>query len=103
MQETVMSRVNAKGSGPGLPKLGPRGLVPKLLVSTAIALGSGMIAEAANADPGPSDTHPNPFSTLGCSCQGTDLTGSHAPSVEVDRGIIAGAHAAITSAAPQPE
>jgi hypothetical protein len=78
--------------------------VPKLLVSAAIVLGSGVVGAAgANADPGPSGNPPNPFGTLGCSCQETDLTGSHAPSVEVDRGIIAGAHGEASWTEPRPE
>jgi hypothetical protein len=83
---------------------GRRGLLPRLLVSSAIVLGSGVLgAAAANADPGPSGSPANPFGTLGCSCQETELTGSHAPGAEIERGVIAGAHGAATRTEPRPE
>jgi hypothetical protein len=66
-------------------------MITKILVSAAIALGSGVgIAAPASADPNPSGTDPNPFGALSCSCrEGTAPAGSPAPG-DIERGIRAG-------------
>jgi hypothetical protein len=61
-------------------------MITKLLVSAAIVLGSVWGAASASADPSPSDTQPNPFGSLTCSCQ-TTPAGGPALSAELDRGL----------------
>lgn len=62
-------------------------MITKLLVSAAIVLGSLWGAAPASADPSPSDTQPNPFGSLTCSCQTTTPAGGPALSAELDRGL----------------
>ena len=62
-------------------------MITKLLVSAAIFRGSVWGAAPANADPSPSDTQPNPFGSLTCSCQETTPTDGPALSAELDRGL----------------
>lgn len=55
--------------------------ITNLLISTAIALGSGVGGTAtASADP-------NPFGTLGCSCRDMAPVGGPVVGEETDRGI----------------
>jgi hypothetical protein len=65
-------------------------MITKLLVSAAIVLGSVWGAAAASADPNPSDTQPNPFGGLTCSCQKTTPADGPALSAELDRGLREG-------------
>jgi hypothetical protein len=75
-------------------KYGYRQVITKILVSAAIVLGSCFVAAApASADPNPSDTDPNPFGALTCSCQETAPAGSPALREEINRGIRKGASA----------
>jgi hypothetical protein len=62
-------------------------MITKLLVSAAIVLGSVWGAASASADPSPSDTQPNPFGSLTCSCQETTPADGPALSAELDRGL----------------
>jgi hypothetical protein len=62
-------------------------MMTKYLVSAAIVLGSVWGAAPASADPSPSDTQPNPFGSLTCSCQGTTPADGPALRAEVDRGL----------------
>jgi hypothetical protein len=63
-------------------------MITKMLVSTAIVLGSLVAGAApASADPNQSDTNPNPFGSLTCSCQETTPAGGPALTAELDRGI----------------
>jgi len=62
-------------------------MITKLLVSAAIVLGSVWGAAPASADPSPSDTQPNPFRSLTCSCQETTPAYGLALSAELNRGL----------------
>jgi hypothetical protein len=62
-------------------------MITKLLVSAAIVLGSVWGAAPASADPSPSDTQPNPFGSLTCSCQETTPADRPALSAELNRGL----------------
>jgi hypothetical protein len=62
-------------------------MITKLLVSAAIVLGSVWGAAPASADPSQSDTQPNPFGSLTCSCQETTPANGPARSAELDRGL----------------
>jgi hypothetical protein len=84
---------NPKQSALNLLKSDPRVLFTKITVSAAIVLGSCVVGMAqASAEPEPSDTHPNPFGALGCSCQVPALASSSVPTAELDRGIWDAAH-----------
>jgi hypothetical protein len=66
-------------------------MITRLLVSAAIALGSGVgLAAPASADTNPIGTGPNPFGALSCSCRETAAPGSPALREEMERGIRAG-------------
>jgi hypothetical protein len=62
-------------------------MITKLLVSAAIVLGSVWGAAPASADPSQSDTQPNPFGSLTCSCQETTPADGPALSAELNRGL----------------
>jgi hypothetical protein len=63
-------------------------MIPKMLVSTAIVLGSLVVGAApASADPNPSDAHQNPFGSLTSSSRGTVPASGSALAQELDRGI----------------
>jgi hypothetical protein len=62
-------------------------MITKMLVSAAIVLGSVWGAAPASAGPSPSDTQPNPFGSLTCSCQETTPAHGPALSEELDRGL----------------
>jgi hypothetical protein len=62
-------------------------MMTKLLVSAAVVLGSVWGAAPASADPSSSDTQPNPFGSLTCSCQETTPANGPALSAELDRGL----------------
>jgi hypothetical protein len=67
---------------------GTLNMITKMLVSDAIVLGSLVVGAApASADPNQSDTQPNPFGSLTCSCQETTPAGGPALTAELDRGI----------------
>ena len=85
---------NPKRSALGLPNFDARVLITKMLVGAAIALGSCVVGAApASAAPNPTDTHPDPFGALGCSCQATAPASSSSLKGELDRGITDGSHA----------
>ena len=65
-------------------------MITKLLVSAAIVLGSVWGAAPASADPSQSDTQPNPFGSLTCSCQETTPADGPALSAELNRGLRQG-------------
>ena len=66
-------------------------MVTKMLASAAIVLASLVVGAApASADPNQSDTNPNPFGGLTCSCQETTAAGGPALTAEVERGIRGG-------------
>jgi hypothetical protein len=78
---------NPKQSALGLPNSDPRVLIAKMLVGATIVVGFCVAgAASASADPNPSDTHPNPFGGLSCSCQETAPAGPDLRQ-EIDRGI----------------
>jgi hypothetical protein len=68
-----------------------RRVITKILVSAAIAVGSGVGAAApASADPDAIGTDPNPFGGLRCSsCQETAPPGSPALREQIERGLRA--------------
>ena len=79
-----------------------RKVITKLLVSAAIALGSGVVGAApASADPNTVGAEPNPFGTFGCSCRETAPAGSPALREEVERGLQEG-HTAWLPGLPAP-
>jgi hypothetical protein len=79
---------NPKQSTPGLPNLDPRVLIPKLLVGAAIVFGCCLAGAAtASADPNSSETQPDPFGSLTCSCQQTAPASGPVLREEIDRGI----------------
>jgi hypothetical protein len=89
-----MSITNLKRSALRLQNLDPTVLITKAMIGAAIVLGSCVVAAApASADPNPSDTDPNPFGALTCSCQETAPAGSPALREEINRGIRKGASA----------
>jgi hypothetical protein len=79
---------NPKQSALGLLNLDPRVPIAKMLVGATIVVGFCIAgAASAGADPNPSDTHPNPFGGLSCSCQETAPPGGPVLRQEIDRGI----------------
>ncbi len=76
--------------------------ITKMLVSAAIVLGFGVVGAApAGAEPNTVGTAPNPFGTLGCSCQETAPAGSPLLREEIDRGLREG-HTAVLPGLPAP-
>ena len=65
-------------------------MITKLLVSAAIVLGSVWGAAPASAGPSQSDTQPNPFGSLTCSCRETTPADGPALSAELVRGLSDG-------------
>jgi hypothetical protein len=71
-----------------------RQVITKILVGTAIALGAFVgTAAPASADTNSTGAHPNPFSTLSCSCRETTPAGSPGRQEEINRGIQSGVSA----------
>ena len=71
-----------------------RQLITKILVGTAIVLGAFVGAAApAGADTNSTGAHPNPFSTLSCSCREMTPAGSPGRQEEINRGIQSGVSA----------
>jgi hypothetical protein len=74
-----------------VPKRRHRQLITKILVSAAIAVGSGVaLAAPASADPNSIGADPNPFGALGCSCRETAPADSPAVTEEINRGFREG-------------
>jgi hypothetical protein len=66
-------------------------MIRKMLVSTAIVIGSFAVGVApANAEPNPNGTQPNPFSSLTCNCQEPAPAGSSDRAAQIERGIRSG-------------
>jgi hypothetical protein len=71
-----------------------RRVIAKILVSTAIVLGAFVGAAApASADTNSTGAHPNPFSTLSCSCPATTPAGGPGRKEDISRGIHSGVSA----------
>jgi hypothetical protein len=69
----------------------PRLLISKTVAVAAIVLGAGVLGAAvAVANPEPDADQPNPFGSLGCSCQ--EPAGGPLPGEQIDRGIRDGSH-----------
>ena len=71
-----------------------RQVITKILVGTAIALGAFVgAAVPASADTNSTGAHPNPFSTLSCSCRETTPAGGPGRQEQINRGINSGVSA----------
>jgi hypothetical protein len=78
-----------------------RKVTAKILVSAVIALGFGVVGAApASASPDTAGTDPNPFGTLGCSCQESAPVGSPQVREHIDRGIREGLTASLPGLPP---
>jgi hypothetical protein len=69
----------------------PKLLITKTVAAVAIVLSAGVLgAGTAVANSDPDGNQPNPFGSLGCSCQ-VPASGSM-PGEQIDRGIRDGSH-----------
>jgi hypothetical protein len=79
----------------------PKILISKIVGVAAIVLGAGVLgAGVAVANPEPDVTQPNPFGSLGCSCQ--EPAGGWGPGELIDRGIREGSHS-LASGTPRTQ
>ena len=76
-------------------------VITKILVSAAIALGSGVaLSASAAAGPNATGTDPNTYGTLGCNCRETAPAGSPQLREEIRQGIREGHSASLPGLPP---
>ncbi|MDT5256666.1 MAG: hypothetical protein QOD10_1746 [Mycobacterium sp.] len=77
-------------------------MITKILASAAIAVGVGIWGAAvASAQPNPSNTSPNPYGGLRCSCQGPAPASNPDVKAQIDQGLLEG-HTARLPGLPAP-
>jgi hypothetical protein len=64
----------------------------KILVGAVVVIGCVAGAAPAGADPAPSNTHPDPFAGITCSCGPAVPTPGQGQSGQFNRGIWDGSH-----------